>query len=213
MSQARPWASWARQRNFPNLLRAPKGFNPGRDWGSNFRSFETSLGTAGVSDWYNKGAGARGWRSHASSLVQFNLRWDLPPTDRRIGTAIAFIVNGMMKEAVEYAKANHQGWTTRKGWAHDSIRIIKPATPQMPYGEWGGGDSKAYYFLFLELKYGTLRAAQDAVIDPVVMGQRLWKQLVATGWAKPYHGAIVSQNMTGNAPAWGHNAPIPKRKG
>ena len=202
MSADRPWLAWARQANYPNLLRAPRGFNLARDWDQWLASVMAQVNFGSFSPFYG-GGGARAFRSqHVSKDVGIRIQWDLNPDDPRLRRTIALVINGMMKEAVEYAKANHMGWEDRTGEAEKSIRVMDPAplSGRRLQGEWGGGNNRAWYFLFLELNYGTLRNAHDVIMDPKFLVARLDGALRASGWAKPYRAKALQQVSRGLAP-------------
>ena len=138
---------------------------------------------------YQKGWGRQGFVDHAGAeSTTMAVGWYQP--GKRFKKATARAALKMMKEAVAFAKANHQGWQNRTGNAERSIRIIEEPTEQDTYGEWGAGGAShnAIYFPFLEYKYRTLRHARDAVYNADVLTKYLRQEAEELG-------ALVKHNQ------------------
>ena len=155
-------------------------------WPNLVKWVESDVGLRGLSTEYVKGSGAGPWVGKGSRAhrVRWDVQWNMHWADPRLGLAASRVVNRMMAEAVLFAKGNHQGWKNRTGGAEASIRTVRSATASNPEGQWGS-DGSVYYFLFLELKYATLRTASDAVYDPTQMARNLVAELKRTGWGAP----------------------------
>ena len=155
-------------------------------WPKLVKWVESDVNLRGLSSEYIRGSGAGSWvgKGGRAHRVRWDIKWDIHWADPRLGVAAARVVNRMMAEAVLFAKGNHQGWRNRSGGAEASIRTVRSATRSNPEGQWGS-DGSVHYFLFLELRYATLRAASDAVYNPTRMARDLVAELRRTGWGSP----------------------------
>jgi hypothetical protein len=91
-----------------------------------------------------------------------SLTWNGPEVQREVIRAAIEGVNATMTLCVIDSKQNHGGWENRTGNAERSINIYQFATLQPNghvEGRWGSAD--VHYFLWLELRYLTLRRSAD----------------------------------------------------
>jgi hypothetical protein len=92
-----------------------------------------------------------------------SLTWHGPEVEREVIQAAIEGVNATMALCVIHAKRNHGGWENRTGRAEGSINIYQFAALQANghiEGRWGSADVN--YFIWLELRYLTLRRSADA---------------------------------------------------
>lgn len=114
----------------------------------------------------------------------FDVEWHMNSDDPRIDEAASEALNDMLDQAVDYAKANHNGWVNRTGEAEKSIVVWEYANPGKLTGSFGGGNDVAYYFKYLEGNYGTLRIAADSVFYQTNMARQMMANLEANGFAR-----------------------------
>lgn len=90
------------------------------------------------------------------------LQWNGNRIKARVEAAAKEGINATMAQSVIYAKQNHNGWITRTGAAEGSINIYQYANTQasgVVSGLWGS--AQVHYFIWLELRYFTLRRSAD----------------------------------------------------
>lgn len=154
-----------------------------RGWPTLLNLVTSEVVMRGLSTEYKLGTGRSRWaaKGQRAHRTMWNIKWDIRHTDPRLLAAAARVVNRTMFAAVHVARENHRGWQNRTGRAERSIKITRHATPLHVTGQWGS-DGSAYYFLFLELKYATLRAAADEVYSAKDMTKQLVLELKKSGW-------------------------------
>lgn len=95
------------------------------------------------------------------------LNWRGRQVQEKVSKAALAGLTDTVAASVQYAKANHNGWQNRTGTAEGSIQSGTPHifgnTAKITWGSFG-----VEYFIFLEMRYNTLRNAADATYPSLI---------------------------------------------